>query len=458
MNDGNSAQVLPMLALLPDLYYFFGTGRKLQTNEIIPAISKSNIRISTLQGDFEISTDKTLSLTSLTVTDCSITNLPTLLNSTSMLKYLNIENLADYDIDIDDNVDYIWKFGEIKASHLKQLILDCSTISFKSLELLLKCFPNLKLLSIVSDNSHDLIDANQWQHLIESSLPLLRVFNFNFGPYLCDHSYDDMLIKFSLFQTDFWVKHHWYVNYVTDKRSTSLYTIPYTRGKYNEYLLTPTMEKYNSSLTNCINEFDNVKKLRLHITAIKNDSSYYFRNVQSLSFISNWNRDDKNDEEKLKIEQIEYLKTMVNLSNITKLSITEGCLTTSVLLFEILKQMPSISSIFIYRLDFIYRNHELCELLNRKIKILGFIDYDNDIYLEIKDLDWFFKTFSNIEELSCVMENLDVLLLILTNCSKLLIIKIIKGSLKVSNWLSTNASTSNVYFDYDIYADYYRQI
>jgi hypothetical protein len=110
------------------------------------------------------------------------------------------------------------------------------------------------------------------------------------------------------------------VNYVIDDRLISVYTIPYPCRYYK---LTSSMQKYNSPSANDLNEFDNVKYLSLCTSAIRDGSSCYFRNVQSLSLTSTGDHHDEDDECKSEIEQIEYLKKMVNLSNNTELEIAK---------------------------------------------------------------------------------------------------------------------------------------
>jgi hypothetical protein len=74
-----------------------------------------------------------------------------------------------------------------------------------------------------------MIDANRWQHLIKFSLSNLYILNFKFD-ILHNNSYNNILIKFQQFQTDFWLKqHHWYTNYEIFYSSAVIYTIPYQR-------------------------------------------------------------------------------------------------------------------------------------------------------------------------------------------------------------------------------------
>ncbi|CAF1358381.1 unnamed protein product [Adineta steineri] len=378
-------QVSPMLTLLPDLYRFYAPKWKIEAK----AISKSAIQVLTLwkycPTSFHPILAVTSSFTSLRILFCSACELQSILNYTPMLKYIKIDRFTEYDKPYDIHYgmqynmkynmqcsadgSYTYDFSKICAVRLKQLDLDHSVTSFEFIEQLLKCFPNLKIFSIVAISARNMIDADRWQRLIKFSLPLLRVFNFNFGCYDSE-SYDNMLIKLSPFQTDFWYQHNWYINYVVDNEFTSVYTIPYS---FTHYTLTPTMKKYNSPSTNGVNEFDNIKYLSLFTGAIIDDSSWYFRNIQSLSLASTENHRNEDDEYEFKIE---HLKKMVNLSNITRLEITERCGIKPELLLEILKQMPNISSLILKKkiASSFYTNHELCELLNKKIKMF---DYTN---------------------------------------------------------------------------------
>ncbi|CAF4332249.1 unnamed protein product, partial [Adineta steineri] len=137
------------------------------------------------------------------------------------------------------------------------------------------------------------------------------------------------------------------------------------------------------------------------------------------------------------------------------LEITEECAVKSELLFEILKQMPNISSLILKKkiTSSFYTNHELCELLNKKIKMFDYRNPASANYFKIQDLDWFCKTFSNVEELHCDIDNVDDVLLILTKCSKLSIIKIKCVSESTFTWLKINARTCNVYINYELKYD-----
>src|SRR6202044_2061521 len=116
-----------------------------------------------------------------------------------------------------------FNFIDTKVVYLKQLIMDYSSAKFHVLELLLKSMPNLKIFSISAPDEMEMVDADRWQYLIETSLPHLHIFQFSFG-YCATDYYDEKLIRLQQFQTDFWHKqHHWYTNYEIDEFLVSIY-------------------------------------------------------------------------------------------------------------------------------------------------------------------------------------------------------------------------------------------
>ena len=94
-------------------------------------------------------------------------------------------------------------------------------------------------------------------------------------------------------------------------------------------------------------------------------------------------------------------------------------------------------------------NDKLCKCLNKKIDTLDLIDYSNDYFVKSNEVDLLSKTFSNLEELYCYVEELDVLLLILKQFSKLSIINIPNISEDIHTWIQINASELNVYIDFN---------
>jgi hypothetical protein len=295
----------------------------------------------------------------------------------------------------------------------------------------------------------EIVDADRWQYLIETSLSHLHVFKFHFH-FTTHDSSNEMFIKLRKFQTDFWHKqHHWYTNYEINGFESSIYTIPYIN---DGYLLKYTAKRYINSLMSNSNEFDNVKDLYLQPRAIRNDSLYYFRNVQSLTLTHEFDHDEKTNECDLSKTEIKFLNmiVIVNVSNIKHLTIENNCHISSSLLSEILKKLPNVSSLTIKKepLILFLENLELCKCLNKNILTLNiYTDYINR-YITSNEIDLLCKTFSNLEQLLCCIENVDDLLLILKKFSKLSMIKLGMISKQIYSWIQINASTLNVYINF----------
>ena len=208
-----------MLSFLSNLYYFSYTNWTYQDLQILSILPKSKLRVLSIPIIDSDSRSIFNDITSLTISRCYLNEL---FKYSSMLKYLKID----------------WLVGQIymndlpnlpieKALYLKQFIVNNCMQNFKDVELLLKRIPNLTNLTIKAADEIDMISADRWQHLIQSSLSYLCVFNFYFT-YARTYSYNDMFTKFQQFQTDFWYKqHHWFTNYEFTSKSALIYTIPY---------------------------------------------------------------------------------------------------------------------------------------------------------------------------------------------------------------------------------------
>jgi hypothetical protein len=439
IENDNIQQILPMLPFLSNLYQLSCSSTEYKSLEIMPALLKSKIRILKLPNvDMNsLSIDETIPITSLTISYCHLSDVCQLFQYTPMLKYLKIERLSDNSI-TGNELNLI----NTSAVHLKQLIVDSSTVEFQVLELLLNRIPNLQIFSIFAKDNMEMFDANRWQHLIESYLPHLHIFKFKFDYCSSRLSSDEKLIEFRKFQTDFWHKqHHWYTNYEIDSLLVSVYTLPYARS---EYTLTTMKHEYGNS-----NEFDNVNKLSIWTRAITDDSPYYFRNIQSLRLTNGYNNEGKKDWYELRTEQIEFLGMIVNLSNIKHLIIDKECRMTSSFLSKLLKNMPNVSSLTIKKDTLIssLENREFCKYLNKKIKTLDISGDWVDRYIPFKKIRLFGEAFSNIEQLQCHIGDIHDLLQILAECSKLSMIKIVCIDQQTESWIETNASTLNVYID-----------
>jgi hypothetical protein len=114
---------------------------------------------------------------------------------------------------------------------------------------------------------------------------------------------------------------------------------------------------------------------------------------------------------------------IVNLSNMKHLVIAYHCkLETPSVLLELLKEAPQLSSLDIRSglLISLFNDDELCKYLNKMITELNITENHNSSMDDSCDLNQFCRTFSNIEQLSCNLDQLDSLLFLVKHLPKLL--------------------------------------
>ncbi|CAF4222622.1 unnamed protein product, partial [Adineta steineri] len=289
---------------------------------------------------------ETILIKNLTISYCFLTKLYQLLQHMPILKYLNIQRLNDDGYSYDTNR----LINTPCAIHLKELIIGDLQCRFMNFEIFVKEIPNLQILTISARNNNDMFDANLWKQLIRILLPHLITFNFNFG---CIYK-DQYNIILNKFQTNFWRKqYNCFTEYMTDKQSIFIYTIPYILNKF----------RLTSNLT-------------LHLDILTKECSYYFANVTSLRLVPS----EKLEHRTLTNQHIRILKTVINLFNLKHLNIGRIYgIENSLVLLEILKQSPKLSSIeFIPKAIIqLFNNGELCKtaiaafiLLANRLRIL----------------------------------------------------------------------------------------
>ncbi|CAF0713827.1 unnamed protein product [Adineta steineri] len=118
---------------------------------------------------------------------------------------------------------------------------------------------------------------------------------------------------------------------------------------------------------------------------------------------------------------MESLKIIVNLSNLKHLDLILICEQhISFLLLKILKQAPKLSSfkIICSKLMLLLDNDELCKYLNKIIKNLN-LDSDPILFINDSIGEKFCKVLSNIEKLSCIIDQPHDLLVLLKRLPKL---------------------------------------
>ncbi|CAF1355803.1 unnamed protein product [Adineta steineri] len=245
-------------------------------------------------------------------------------------------------------------------------------LDFKALAEFLKLMPNLTNLIISGTNDiNGPFNADDWKYLIIASLPYLHTFKFKWDIKLNSQN-RAILDIFQQYQTDFWLnKHSWFTNYEIHRESAIIYTIPYTSDHYN---LIPIENKHANPTIHTSGIFNNAKNLILVIDALKNDYPYYFPTVESTTLMNKYTFYGERVYRQFEFQHIEYMKAIVNLSNLTHLCILRGIqIESSAIMLQMLKEAPKLSSMKIDAplLILFLDDAELCKYLNEKIKNLN---------------------------------------------------------------------------------------
>jgi hypothetical protein len=414
-------KIKSILPFLHRLHSFRVLDTKYGENDLFNHLPMSNLRrltIPTVPINGPIS-----SLTYLSISSCSLDQiLSSLFQYAPLLKSLKIDNISKTSHTI-LNLPYY------PANHLKQLIIHHFEYSFEDFEILIKSIPYLKHLTICALDNNDMINPKQWESLIQSFLPNLKIFHFIFGSFCRGKTRDDIINKFQLFQTEFWFKQHqWFTEYVFDMNSAVIYTLPYA---LNTYRLTSTIGKYSNLLKDVTQKFDNVTNLTVCHQAKSMD---YYPSITTLGLTINFNQSEK---QVLGLEYIQSLQRIINFSYLNSLDISSYCIIESSALIEICKQTPRLTSIAINRsiLWTLFGNPELCGCLNQIIKKMNVDKWDQNSFGHSNEIEEFCKIFSNLEQLTCQINHLNQLLIFLNQTSKLSLITVFLSSVdNVEEW------------------------
>jgi hypothetical protein len=190
VRENNIDKLQAMLPLINELSCF----RSLDSNvDILTEIPKPKLRKLIIPNLIPI--DTISSITSLTLSKCSLHELYQTFYYAPMLTYLNVEDISSSDHPTNNMTNH-------SAIHLKQLIILRFRAKFEYLETFAKQTPNLKCLTISMHNNISIIDASHWENLINSSLHYLTTFEFAFSNDN-DHQNMSIIIEFQQFQNDF---------------------------------------------------------------------------------------------------------------------------------------------------------------------------------------------------------------------------------------------------------------
>jgi hypothetical protein len=400
--------------------------------------------------------DQFTSIVNLTISRrCSVQQLCRFFKYAPKLKYLNVNSLMGYDRWRNNNPVSI---DEHAATHLKQLIVHHTTAEFVKLETLLKKAQNLRSLTISVENDWELIDADGWQLLIQSSLPLLTIFKFKVNmPYVGE--YHDINTEFQRFQSDFWHQQHWYTEYAFSSNCAYIYTIPYLS---NEYTLQPYTNRYYDISNIHLGVFDKVTILTLSVNTITYTREHYFPCVKSLRLDNEYYQyyPEICVNRCLETKHIELLKMIVNLYNLKHLDISSRSLKieSPLVVLSLLKEAPNISSLKIEKdtLFSLFSNREVWEYMSKMITEL---DIGSNSFDNLYELMRVQRRFPNMEQLGCNCNRPNDILLIVNELAKLSKMKVFSFIThfpdEMNKWLEDHASQLNMYsLKIKCYTDY----
>lgn len=150
----------------------------------------------------------------------SMNNLNALLSYVPQLCRLTLNHLTEY----------LNNHTEVFSSsiiNLKHVSINVRSVPFEKFQLIAKsAFKQLEFLSLEVDTNRTYLEAKQWEQLIISSIPNLKIFDFRYDNTLYNMKDDDCSIYMSLFDqfySSFWSKRNWLFGY-------EFYTRKYSNG------------------------------------------------------------------------------------------------------------------------------------------------------------------------------------------------------------------------------------
>ncbi|CAF1510032.1 unnamed protein product, partial [Didymodactylos carnosus] len=176
----NLQRFISIYPLLGDEEDYFAYNYDIYEYRPRPKNDDEQIHLKIKQSDLPLSQLRTLSILnlvslrsnihqtsiiSLTILKFYLKDSECLFNNLPMLNYLHIKSIdrcREKNLNILSNYQY--------SCHLKQLIIGQFNEKFENFEMFVKQTPNLKSLTFISHDNHDIyiIDANRWEYLIVS--------------------------------------------------------------------------------------------------------------------------------------------------------------------------------------------------------------------------------------------------------------------------------------------------
>ncbi|CAF3964394.1 unnamed protein product [Rotaria sordida] len=174
------------------------------------------------------------------------------------------------------------------SKHLTYVSINMRDINFDKFELMIKnLFHQLQILHITTNYDRTYFDANRWEQIILSSMPDLRIFDFQYINFI-ENNNNNQLIYNSIvnqFCSSFWFQRKWFFGYQFYMEEYQKYVIfysinPYRRKQYTLYKqLTENFRSRHptshinsvdhvniqdeEAIMNCVNYFRNATKLTL---------------------------------------------------------------------------------------------------------------------------------------------------------------------------------------------------
>ncbi|CAF1217717.1 unnamed protein product [Adineta ricciae] len=330
----------------------------------MPQLSSVYLESQSPMNEIFSPTNVYLPITNLTTQYLEFSELLQILHDLPLLNCLNVGYInSEYDSDEDLSNQLC------NAVHLRKLNINEFPYSFEKIKMLLQCTPNLAHLALSAHNNLSMFDAHQWEDLIVSSLHNLNAFKFSFTT---TNANKNIMSKLKQFRSDFWLKkHQWFTDYV-----------------------------------------------------LREDTECYIPCADSLILTSKAGLDKTETTQFCEKKYLGILKTIVNLSNIRSLRIPKmNQRDLSLLLTEILKEAPRLTSLSLYAKDLLELcNNELCQDLNKRITNLHL---DTDTVTSFRDYDElnrFCKIFPSISQMTCGFDKLERMLYLMKQLSSLSVV------------------------------------
>jgi len=378
----NLPKIKSILPILTQLYCFRLIDSLHLNEQILSIVPIRQLRLLTIDKLFSkvrIFYDIS-SIVSLTLSSCKINELIRIFHLAVNLKYIQINRLA-----------HVWYMliekiqDSRQAIHLNELVIKDYLSNFENLSIILEKTPHLRYLTI-SSHVFELINAQQWENLLNSSTPYLHRFQFSFE-HRCIPDREELVKKINEFQSDFWLKkHQWPVNYIFTDDWTWIYTLPCLEQNF-------VLRKESNVIISNQAKLESIRHLSMNLDAIVDQTNFSFPNIETLTI------KDHRDGRYLIETDFRFIQNFVHLSNVKHLNYKCNFSSTRFLmLVDLIKQLPNLSSIVIDReiMRSFVENHELMIYLNKKIRKL-------ELYNNVSSND--IEKFSNLEQLTCLCDD-----------------------------------------------------